>query len=74
MIRSIATSALRSILKNYAKGFNEETVKFSISGELQLDNIELHENVLEMLDLPLVLKRGVIGQLKLVIPWTDLGT
>ena len=69
MIRSIATSVLRSILKNYAKGFDEQSVKFTLGGELELDNIELHDNVLSMLDLPLTLKRGVIGKLKLVIPW-----
>ena len=44
------------------------------SGKIELKSLSLKANALQDLNLPLVIKRGVLQNLKLQIPWASLGS
>ena len=57
------------------KGLDAEALNVSIwGGDIVLNNLELQENALDFLHLPVQVKNGCLQQLKLQIPWTSLGS
>lgn len=70
-MEKVATVLVNRILGDYIKSFDSQ-VKFSFSGELELSNLELKDNIIDFLDHPLTLKRGVIKKVYIKIPWYSL--
>jgi vacuolar protein sorting-associated protein 13A/C len=44
------------------------------NGDIIIENVELNPNILDNLDFPLKLLFSSIGQLKIQVPWTKLGS
>jgi vacuolar protein sorting-associated protein 13A/C len=71
-LKNLASSVLNSLLSNYFESFENKVVSFSLGGELELTELVIKRNILDNLHLPLKIKFGSVGRLKLVVPWTDL--
>jgi hypothetical protein len=73
MLSSLFSSVLSKVLRKYFKGFESRNIKFNLSGEVDLLDLELEETALDDLHLPLKIKQGYVGKLQLIVPWQNLG-
>lgn len=74
VLTSLATSILNRLIGNYVVGFGSSDVKFSLSGEIELKNLQLKPTAFESSGLPIRIAHGSIGKLFLKVPWSSLGT
>lgn len=58
MLSSLFSSVLSKVLRKYFKGFESRNIKFNLSGEVDLLDLELEETALDDLHLPLKIKQG----------------
>ncbi|KDD73282.1 TM vesicle-mediated sorter chorein, partial [Helicosporidium sp. ATCC 50920] len=66
---------LNKYLGTYLEGIDPNSLKISIySGDVVLENLHLKADALAELDLPVTVKAGVLGSLRLTVPWNALGT
>ena len=57
----------------YVVGLKKENMKIAVNnGTVFLENLEINKTLFETLNFPITVKRGCIGKLKVVIPWTSL--
>ena len=70
----IASSLLSRLLGDFVTGFENSNVKFSLSGELTLTNLQLKQSALDKLRLPIKVKAGTLSKLHLRVPWRSLGS
>lgn len=67
-------SLLQRLLGNYVRGFNKEALKISVwKGDVELTNMQLKPEALNALKLPVKVKAGFLGSVKLKVPWSRLG-
>src|SRR4051794_25119021 len=75
MLESIAATLLTKYLGNYVKELNKQNLKVSLGdGDAVLNNLELKPDALEEFNLPITVKAGYLGKLKLQIPWSNIKT
>ncbi|XP_047340404.1 uncharacterized protein LOC124943990 [Impatiens glandulifera] len=74
MLEDQVAYLLQRYLGNYVKGFNKEALKISVwKGNVELTNMQLKPEALNALKLPVKVKAGFLGSVKLKIPWSRLG-
>jgi len=65
---------LEKYLGNYVKGLSKEALKVSVwQGNVELTNMQLKPEALNALKLPIKVKAGFLGSVKLKVPWSRLG-
>ncbi|XP_060207492.1 uncharacterized protein LOC132635217 [Lycium barbarum] len=65
---------LQRYLGNYVRGLNKEALKLSVwQGNVELVNMQLKPEALNALKLPVKVKAGFLGSVKLKVPWSRLG-
>ncbi|BBN04917.1 vacuolar protein sorting-associated protein 13A/C [Marchantia polymorpha subsp. ruderalis] len=65
---------LERYLGNYVKGLSKEALKISVwQGNVELTNMQLKPEALNSLKLPIKVKAGFLGSVKLKVPWSRLG-
>jgi vacuolar protein sorting-associated protein 13A/C len=65
---------LEKYLGNYVKGLSKEALKISVwQGNVELTNMQLKPEALNALKLPIKVKAGFLGSVKLKVPWSRLG-
>ncbi|KAL2636221.1 hypothetical protein R1flu_007700 [Riccia fluitans] len=65
---------LERYLGNYVKGLSKEALKISVwQGNVELTNMQLKPEALNSLKLPVKVKAGFLGSVKLKVPWSRLG-
>lgn len=65
---------LEKYLGNYVKGLSKEALKISVwQGNVELTNMQLKPEALNALKLPIKVKAGFLGSVKLQVPWSRLG-
>lgn len=65
---------LEKYLGNYVRGLNKEALKISVwQGDVELKNMQLKPEALNALKLPVKVKAGFLGSVKLKVPWSRLG-
>lgn len=65
---------LQRYLGNYVRGLNKEALKISVwQGDVELTNMQLKPDALNALKLPVKVKAGFLGSVKLKVPWSRLG-
>jgi hypothetical protein len=75
MFEGLVAEFLLKYLGNFIQGLNKENLRVGVwSGEVELENLTLQPDVLDALGLPLEIKAGVIGKLRVRIPWSRLGS
>ena len=75
MFERVVSYFLQKYLGWLVKGLDADALNVSIwGGDIVLNNLELQENALDFLHLPVQVKNGCLQQLKLQIPWTSLGS
>ncbi|KAL9556691.1 hypothetical protein MBANPS3_001742 [Mucor bainieri] len=73
MLESLVASILNRFLKNYVSNLNYDQLKIGIwNGEVNLRNLKLRRDALDKLDLPINVSEGYLGELTLIIPWSNL--
>ena len=73
MLESLAATLLNRLLGSYVQNFDPDQLKVGIwSGDVQLKNLTLRKDCLDSLDLPVDVKYGVLGDLVLNVPWSNL--
>lgn len=65
---------LQRYLGNYVRGLNREALKISVwRGDVELTNMQLRPEALNALKLPVKVKAGFLGSVRLKVPWSRLG-
>lgn len=73
MLEGLVAGLLNRFLGMYVKNFDPTQLKVGIwSGDVKLRNLELRREALDQLKLPINVVEGHLGQLTLVIPWSNL--
>lgn len=73
MLEGLAAGLLNRFLGMYVKNFDPTQLKVGIwSGDVKLRNLELRREALDQLKLPINVMEGHLGELTLVIPWSNI--
>ncbi|KAF4595031.1 vacuolar protein sorting-associated protein vps13 [Ophiocordyceps camponoti-floridani] len=73
MLEGLAAGLLNRFLGMYVQNFDPTQLKVGIwSGDVKLRNLELRREALDQLKLPINVVEGHLGQLTLIIPWSNL--
>ncbi|KAI1201596.1 hypothetical protein F5X97DRAFT_25784 [Nemania serpens] len=73
MLEGLVAGLLNRFLGMYVKNFDPAQLKVGIwSGDVKLRNLELRREALDQLKLPINVVEGHLGQLTLIIPWSNL--
>ena len=73
MLEGLVAGLLNRFLGMYVKNFDPAQLKVGIwSGDVKLRDLELRREALDQLKLPINVMEGHLGQLTLVIPWSNL--
>ena len=73
MLEGLVAGLLNRFLGMYVKNFDPAQLKVGIwSGDVKLRNLELRQEALDQLKLPINVVEGHLGELTLVIPWSNL--
>ncbi|XP_024403056.1 uncharacterized protein [Physcomitrium patens] len=65
---------LEKYLGAYINGLSKEALKFSVwQGDVELTNMQLKPEALNALKLPIKVKAGFLGSVRLKVPWSRLG-
>ncbi|KAI2611442.1 vacuolar protein sorting-associated protein 13 [Hypoxylon fragiforme] len=73
MLEGLVAGLLNRFLGMYLKNFDPAQLKVGIwSGDVKLRNLELRKEALDQLKLPINVMEGHLGELTLVIPWSNL--
>lgn len=73
MLEGLTAGLLNRFLGMYVKNFDPTQLKVGIwSGDVKLRNLELRKEALDQLKLPINVVEGHLGELTLVIPWSNL--
>ncbi|XWS49634.1 hypothetical protein CRYUN_Cryun12cG0020000 [Craigia yunnanensis] len=74
MLEDQVANLLERYLGNYVRGLNKEALKISVwQGDVELTNMQLKPEALNALKLPVKVKAGFLGSVKLKVPWSRLG-
>ncbi|XP_010540792.1 PREDICTED: uncharacterized protein LOC104814451 [Tarenaya hassleriana] len=74
MLEDQVAYLLQRYLGNYVRGLNKEALKISVwQGNVELTNMQLKPEALNALKLPVRVKAGFLGSVKLKVPWSRLG-
>lgn len=74
MLEDQVAYLLQRYLGNYVKGLSKEALKISVwKGDVELTNMQLKPEALNALKLPIKVKAGFLGSVKLKVPWSRLG-
>ncbi|KAF5191674.1 Vacuolar protein sorting-associated protein like, partial [Thalictrum thalictroides] len=74
MLEDQVAFLLQKYLGNYVKGLNKEALKISVwQGDVELTNMQLKPEALNALKLPVKVKAGFLGSVRLKVPWSRLG-
>eukprot|EP01061_Rhynchopus_euleeides_P004170 TRINITY_DN13470_c0_g3_i1.p1 TRINITY_DN13470_c0_g3~~TRINITY_DN13470_c0_g3_i1.p1 ORF type:complete len:2114 (+),score=649.17 TRINITY_DN13470_c0_g3_i1:26-6367(+) len=75
MLERWVASVFTTYLGRYIKNLDKHGLQVSMwNGEVVLHDLELSPEALIDLDLPVIIDRGVIGQLRIEIPWKNFYT
>ncbi|KAI1134315.1 vacuolar protein sorting-associated protein 13 [Hypoxylon sp. FL0543] len=73
MLEGLVAGLLNRFLGMYVKNFDPTQLKVGIwSGDVKLRDLELRREALDQLKLPINVMEGHLGELTLVIPWSNL--
>ncbi|GKT94580.1 vacuolar protein sorting-associated protein 13 [Colletotrichum tofieldiae] len=73
MLEGLVAGLLNRFLGMYVKNFDPAQLKVGIwSGDVKLRNLELRREALDQLKLPINVMEGHLGELTLIIPWSNL--
>ncbi|KAG0474781.1 hypothetical protein HPP92_014467 [Vanilla planifolia] len=74
MLEDQVAFLLQKYLGNYVRGLNKEALKISVwRGDVELTNMQLKPEALNMLKLPVKVKAGFLGSVRIKVPWSKLG-
>ncbi|KAK7309084.1 hypothetical protein RJT34_05549 [Clitoria ternatea] len=74
MLEDQVAYLLQKYLGNYVRGLSKEALKISVwKGDVELKNMQLKPEALNALKLPVKVKAGFLGSVKLKVPWSRLG-
>lgn len=73
MFESIVSEILTKYLGKFVKGLDKENLKIAIwGGDVVLKDLEIRVSALANLNLPVAVKSGFLGELRLKIPWSSI--
>ena len=74
MFEKTVTDLLDKVLGKYVKGLNRENLQIAVwSGDVTLRDLQLKSTALDLLDIPLSMRFGVLSELSITVPWKNLG-
>ncbi|KAI3710546.1 hypothetical protein L2E82_40329 [Cichorium intybus] len=74
MLEDQVAHLLQRYLGNYVRGLSKEALKISVwQGDVELTNMQLKPEALNALKLPVRVKAGFLGSVKLKVPWSRIG-
>ncbi|KVH95263.1 Vacuolar protein sorting-associated protein 13, partial [Cynara cardunculus var. scolymus] len=74
MLEDQVAYLLQRYLGNYVRGLSKEALKISVwRGDVELTNMQLKPEALNALKLPIKVKAGFLGSVKLKVPWSRIG-
>lgn len=75
MFEAQAAYYLNKYLGKYLEGVDSESLSISVwNGDIQLKNLRIRPEALADLHLPLSVSAGILGSLRVKVPWKNLGS
>ncbi|GAA5798753.1 hypothetical protein HPULCUR_004159 [Helicostylum pulchrum] len=72
MLESLVASILNKFLKSYVSNLNYDQLKIGMwKGEVNLRDLKLRKEALDKLNLPINVSEGYLGEVTLIIPWSN---
>ena len=74
LLEAVVAEVLDKVLGAYVKGFDARKLKLSVwDGDIRLTRLELKPDAIEALGLPVRVLGGMIGEVRVSVPWRNLG-
>ena len=74
MFEERAAAVLQALLGDYVHGLDADALRISVwRGDVVLRNLRLRPEALRGLGLPVSVQAGLLGELRMKVPWTALG-
>lgn len=75
MFEKILEKILIQYFGRFITGLDKNNLKLGVwSGNMVIENVNLNPEVIELIELPLKLKRSSIGKMTIKIPWKKLSS
>ena len=75
MFEKAVAKVLQQVLGAFVKGIDAESLKLSVwDGDIRLTNLELDIEAVEGLGLPIRVRGGSVGEVRVEVPWRNLST
>eukprot|EP01098_Paradermamoeba_levis_P016483 TRINITY_DN8923_c0_g1_i1.p1 TRINITY_DN8923_c0_g1~~TRINITY_DN8923_c0_g1_i1.p1 ORF type:complete len:237 (-),score=82.50 TRINITY_DN8923_c0_g1_i1:49-759(-) len=75
MLEGIVADLLAKYLGEYVEGLEKDHLKLNImGGDVLLEGLKLRKSALQDLQLPIEVKEGYLGRVKLQIPWKQISS
>ena len=75
MFESILNKLLQQYLGKFISGLNTNNLKVGVwSGNIVLENVQINKEIFQLINIPLNLNFGLIGKLKISVPWNKLSS
>lgn len=75
MFESLASNIITALLGEYIENVDPKSLNIAIfKGNLDLYDLKLKKTALDSFNLPVTVVQGLLGHLRLQIPWTSLET
>eukprot|EP00741_Cyanophora_paradoxa_P008603 tig00001343_g8327.t1 len=72
-MNKLAADLVSKFAARFLKNFDSSNVDIGLlSGDIRLTNVELNPEALDSYNLPIIIKGGHIGEVRIDIPWTNL--
>ena len=75
MAAALGSAVLDVLLGEYIEGLDQRQLELDVlNGHLLLQNLAIKQSALQKLQLPVLVKAGLIGKVELRIPWSKLAS
>jgi len=75
LLERLASKILTTYLGEYVEGLDADNLSLNLSkGDVVLSNLRFKKSALQDIELPIVVKEGLLGKISLQIPWSSLGS
>lgn len=75
MVSRLVGSVIANLLNDKIENLDSNQLNVSLlSGSLELHNLKIRQSILDDVNLPVVLQKGVIGKISVSVPWLSISS
>lgn len=75
MVSRLVGSVIANLLNDKIENLDSNQLNVSLlSGSLELRDLKIRQSILDEVNLPIVLQKGVIGKISVSVPWLNISS